>query len=121
MSRSHQPKYISDERLIEWILDGSLIIKHLERRDPVLTFRGREIRAYLDADEWDGHNPRYRWCIYSHSVYRKACKCKKLCRHPTKRKRIRRTIARSKLVWMFKHRRVVTEGCLIHHRDTDRF
>ena len=103
-----KPKYITDEKILEWILSGELIIKYANRKRPILVFRGRTHTASIV----EGHrNPRYRWRLQDGII--------KL-RNGRERAR-RRTIICSKLVWMFKHKRTVSEGCLIHHRDNDRF
>lgn len=104
-----QPKWITDEQLLEWIEDGQIRITHLDQRSPRLIFRGRHHSPYLDAQ--DDKNPRYRWRLSNHG---RRLRSGRYRQH-------RRTIARSKLVWMYSHRSVVPEGQFIHHVDLDRF
>jgi hypothetical protein len=92
-----------EAKLLEWILSGELTVHNISSHDPVVVHRGRKRKPYISKGR---RNPRYTVKIHSH--YDNGV-------------RYIRSIMRSKLVWMVVHKRLVPEGCVIHHKDEDRF
>lgn len=101
-------KTITDEEILSLIESGRIVVKYLHRRDPIVYKDGKALAATLVYGSRDGTSPRYRVEI---------CLPKKTKRHKRQRKR---TIVRSKIVWMFARRSIVPDGHELHHRDEDR-
>ncbi len=120
MDHQRKIKTVSDETILEWINAGNLVVKYINRRDPVIINRGRVLSPYLVRSSG---SERTRWAVHLHSHYvaKKTCRCRKVCKHPVTQIRIRRNIIRSKLVWMFKERRLLPLGHEVHHIDLDRY
>lgn len=97
---------IPDEELLRLILDGEIRIVARMSRNPIIKHRGRHLTARLTAGR--SHNQRYAVEI---------CRPKPA---DSKRKRLKRTIARAKLVWMIVNKQLVPEGCHVDHDDGDR-
>lgn len=104
-------KTITDDEILQLILDGRIVVKYRNRRNPVIYQNGKALTADLVYGSRSGTLPRYRVRIYK----------KRLRRSPKRgRKPIERTIVRSKIVWMFVHKRCVPYGHELHHLDEDR-
>lgn len=97
-------KTITDEELLEMILAGRLTLKYANRRDPIVYHNGKPKTASIVPGK---RNPRYRIEI-------------ERPKRGKERKRRKRTIVRSKIVWMIYNRRCVPEGHELHHKDEDR-
>lgn len=103
-----EPKYVSDQQLLDWILDGSIVITSLRSERPVLNFKGRTIKPQLV--EQSGRYrvgeqcARWSWQFSNGStIVRK------------KVVRVRRRVVCAKLVWMFANKTLIPESSQIHH------
>jgi hypothetical protein len=97
-------KPITDAELLELIEAGVLYITDLESDHPGLYVAGRLVKSHLN--EQGGRrrihgSDRYRWTL----------------RYDGRR----RSIMRSKLVWMYVHRRPVPDNHIIHHGSRGRY
>lgn len=97
-------KTITDEELLDWILAGRITMTNSDSSDPVISKNGHPYATQIVPGK---RNPRYRICIEIPRVGRQ-------------RKRRKRTIVRSKIVWMIHHRKLVPEGHELDHDDKDR-
>jgi hypothetical protein len=107
----NEPKHISDDELLAWILDGTIVITELDSPDPVLSFRGRVQAAELTEQGGKARcfgTSRWTWKINDSQ------------NKTADGKRRTRRIVRSKLVWMFDNKRCVRPGHKVHHDDDDR-
>lgn len=100
-------KTITDEEILAFILSGEITAKYINRRDPIIYKNEKPYTAGLVYGSRDGNCPRYRICLEIPRVGRQ-------------RKRRKRSIVRSKIVWMIKHRKLVPEGHELHHKNEDR-
>lgn len=105
--KHNQPKHITDDEILGWILDGSLVITNLDDPRPVLTFRERVIQPYLNQQggrNYQNGASRWRWKLRNGAYKKKGKRIEK-----------QRNIVCSKLVWMFVSRMTVPDGSRIHH------
>lgn len=96
---------ITDEQLLQLIIDGTLHIKEIDSEHPILYCRGKPLRPYLNRQGGKhtitgNGSSRYRWSIRWNGRQRKV-----MC---------------SKLVFMYWHRRLVQPGCKVHHGSKGR-
>lgn len=95
---------ITDAELLDIIEAGTLEIRNIDDEHPELWFRGRKLKEQLNRQGGRrytvGGSKRYRWEI----------------RYEGKRRRI----MRSRLVILFKERRLITEDERIHHGEKGR-
>lgn len=101
-------KTITDEEILDLILSGRLFALNLDHPNPIICKDGRSLTASLVNSGRCSNLPRYRVEI---------CLPKKSKRHRKPRKR---TIVRSKLIWMIVNKRVLPIGHQVHHVDEDR-
>lgn len=90
---------ITDIELLTWLMTGELEVGL--NNPETINFKGRSIKAYENGSH-RGNPNRTRWSFGLRDNGR------------------RRTIVRSKLVWMAGALRLVPEGFEIHHRDENR-
>lgn len=107
----NEPKHISDEQLVAWILDGTIVITELDSPDPVLWFRGR--RQSAELTEQGGKRRMFGTSRMTWKI--RDCKLKQANGNIRTRR-----IVRSKLVWMFENKRCIRPGYKVHHDDDDR-
>lgn len=102
-------KTITDEEILDLILSGRIVVRNSLSRNPLI-YQDSKLRvAGLVYGSREGTLPRYRVRIY---LPRKKGSRRKKCRE--------RTIVRSKIVWMFKHKKCVPFGHELHHKNEDR-
>lgn len=99
--KRQQPKWITDELILEWVKTGALIL----RIDPVTG----------ECEVWKYHTSRKRYLLLQPWQDKRNGRWRYVLRW----KERSRTIHRNKLFWMFEHRRLVGEGLHIDHIDHD--
>lgn len=100
-------KTIPDEEILDLINCGRIVIKYLNRKNPVIFKDGKKLSPYI---VWGSRcSDCDRWAIKIG-----------LPKKPRQKRPRRRSIVRSRLVWMYVHRRIISLGEEIHHDDEDR-
>lgn len=98
-------KTIPDRELLQMILRGDIRANKITSRDPIIVVRGRSLVASLVPGK---RNPRYRVEICRPKIGKERCRRK-------------RTIVRSKIVWMIRNKKTVPKFHELHHKDDDRY
>lgn len=102
-------KTITDEEILDLILAGRIVIKKLHSRNPVVYKDGKPLSPYIVKGSRCGDCER--WAIHICLPRKKGSR---------RKKSRQRSIVRSKIVWMFKEKRVVPFAHELHHKDEDR-
>lgn len=94
---------IPDSQLVEFAKLGTLCVENLESENPQIVFRGRPLAATLRKQGGRGQiHGGYR---YSFTL-----------RYQSNR----RTITRSRLIWMIVNKQEIGDGYELHHKDENR-
>ena len=95
---------ITDEEILGWVIDGLFVIEQLDTERPQLWFRGNYLKAQLNPQggkrRTQPGSARYRWSIRFEGRQRRI-----MC---------------SRLVFIYHHKRLIRDGCQIHHGDKGR-